>query len=194
LKIATTLLTLAIALGLTACGGGGGEMTAATTASPAATDSAAKPPGHHDPPTGAAAFEVKGGDNSIPEFGSEASEPELQAAATALHAYLDARAARAWSAACSYLSPGIAASLVTQLGGTGKAAGASCPEILATLSAGASPSALREAAVAKVAALRMEADHGFLLFHGARGVDYFMPMTREGGAWTIAAVAPSAMP
>jgi hypothetical protein len=145
-------------------------------------------PTHHDSATGAAQFETKAGDNSIQEFGSEAGSSDFAAAATALHGYLDARAAAAWAAACSYLSPGIAASLA-QLGGGG--GGASCPEVVAGLSVPGA--ALSEAAEAEVAALRIEGDRAFLLFHGAHGADYFMPMAHEGGAWKVAAIAPSAI-
>lgn len=217
------VVTLVVALALAACGDGGGETTAATTTTPTTGDAAAKPqaqsgghesqsqqgkgatrrghsapgdtsasftpPAHHDSQTGAAAFEVKGGDNSIQEFGAEASEAEFQQAASALHGYLDARAAGAWSAACSYLLPDVSVSLA-ELGGE---EGRSCPKALASLSAGISPADLREAAEVEVAALRTEGDHGFLLVHGAAGVDYFMPMAGEGGDWKVAAIAPSAI-
>jgi hypothetical protein len=202
-SIAVALLTAAAALALVACGSGGGETTAAapagTTASkqpaqPAADDTSASftPHAHHDPPTGVGPFEAKGGDNSIQEFGAEADASDFEATATALHGYLDARAAGAWRAACSYMSPGVAKSLAQLNGGSG--AGASCPEIIASLSAAVPAAALREAADAEAGALRTEGDRAFLLFHGAHGLDYFMPMAAEEGSWKVAAVAASAMP
>jgi hypothetical protein len=158
---------------------------------PAAGDTSASftPPTHHDYASGAAPFETKGGDNSIQEFGAEGSGSDFEAAATALHGYLDARAAGAWRDACSYLSPAVLASLA-QLGSGG---GASCPETVASLSAGVPAAALEEAAEAQVGALRIEGDRAFLLFRGAHGSDYFMPMVREGGAWKVAAIAASAV-
>lgn len=150
------------------------------------------PKPHHDSGGGAAQFESKGGDNSIQEYGSEAGSSEFEAAAAALHGYLDARAAGAWSAACSYMAPGVSASLGQLAGGeTGEAA---CPEILASLSAGIPPAALREAAVANAGALRIEGGSALLLFRGSQGVNYFMPMSSAGGGWKIAAIAPSAVP
>ncbi len=149
------------------------------------------PPVHRDSGGGAKQFETRGGDNSVQEFGAEASGPDFEAAATALHGYLDARAAGAWRDACSYMSPGVAASL-SQLA-SGESGKAGCPEILASLSTGLPPAVLREAARADVGALRTEGDRGFLLFEGAEGVNYFMPMTMESGSWKVAAIAPSAL-
>jgi hypothetical protein len=162
--------------------------------SPATDDTSASftPPAHQDSPTGAAPFEAKGGDNSIQEFGAEADTSDFEAAATALHGYLDARAAGAWRDACSYMSSATAKSLA-QLGG-GSGGGASCPEALASLSAAVPAAALREAAEADVGALRSEGDRAFLLFHGAHGIAYFMPMAAEDGTWKVAAIASSAIP
>lgn len=149
------------------------------------------PPAHHDSAQGAAQFEAKGGDNSIEEFGAEAHESEFAAAAAALHGYMDSRAAGAWRDACSYMAHGFGASLA-QL--SGEAGGGNCPTALAALSAGIPRASLRDAAQADVASLRSEGDGGFLLFRGARGVAYFIPMTKEGSAWKVAALAPSTLP
>jgi hypothetical protein len=171
----------------------GGDGSKGSGSGPAAGDTSASftPPAHRDSATGAAAFETKGGDNSIQEFGAEGSGSDFEAAATALHGYLDARAAGAWRDACSYMSPGVVTSLAQFSGGSG--GGASCPETLASLSAGVPAAALEEAAEAEVGALRIEGDRAFLLFHVAHGSDYFMPMAREGGAWKVGAIAASAV-
>jgi hypothetical protein len=210
---------IAAVLGLAACGGGstastartatGGEATA-TTASPAAKNGS--PPGRagHDKASsggsapsgasggssasgGAAAFETKGGDNSIQRSGSAASSTELGQAAAVLHGYLDARAAGAWGRACSYLAAGVASQLSQLAAGAKGKAAPSCSKLLATLSAGVPPAALREAAIARPGALRVRGSGAFLLYHGARGTDYFMPMAREGGRWKVAALAASAL-
>jgi hypothetical protein len=36
-----------------------------------------------------------------------------------------------------------------------------------------------------VGALRIEGDHGFVLYHGPGGEPYAMPMVMEGGAWKV---------
>jgi hypothetical protein len=150
------------------------------------------PPEHHDSGGGSAQFEAKGGDNSIQRYGGEVSAAEFTAAAAALHAYLDARAARAWAAACSYMRAGLTSQLAAMSGGGGKKM--PCAKVLAALSAGLPPQALREAAVADAGALRANGQTGFLLFKGAHETDYFMPMAREDGEWKVGALAPSAMP
>lgn len=216
------LAALVLTLGLAACGSGGSPSTTSTGAgtetfggrpaqsveeganAPGGGSSRArqprhagaqpehpafKPRPHHDSGGGAAQFEAEGGDNSIEEFGGEGSGSDFDEAAAALHGYLDARAARAWSGACGYLAAGVGRMLVEQLGG-GKG---SCAEVLAGISAGVPESALREAAVADVGSFRAEGDSGYLLFHGAGGSAYFIPMAREGGRWKVAALAASGL-
>jgi hypothetical protein len=160
------------------------------SASAAGTGSHFVPPTHHDSPSGSAQFKTKGGDNSIQGYGAEGGESEFAQAAKALHGYLDARAASAWGAACSYMAPGVAESL-GQLSESSDSR--SCAKVLASLSAGVPAAALREAAIADVAALRVEGENGFLLFHGAHHQDYFMPMRQVAGTWKVAALAPSAL-
>jgi hypothetical protein len=110
-----------------------------------------------------------------------------------MHGYLDNRAAGRWSAACSQLADSVAAQFAELAGSTGGKAAPSCAQTLAALSAGIPAAALREVAIADVGAFRVDGDQGFLLFHGAQGVDYFMPMIREGDEWKVAAIAPSAL-
>lgn len=148
------------------------------------------PPTHHDSGGGAKQFETGGGDNSIQEFGAEPSSEEFDEAAGTFHAFLDARAARAWAAACERLAPQVSESLVEGLGST-RGAGSSCAEILAGLTGAVPAATLREAAVADVGAFRVEGERGFIIFRGADGQPYFMPMARQGGRWKVAAIAPS---
>jgi hypothetical protein len=210
---ATTALMLVFAVGCGSAGGGAstGEPGSASTAAtppnttPAAqgAPSAGSANGESDfgpAPKSAAAqsasarhdsapFETKGGDNSIQESGSEASSSELDQAAVVLHGYLDSRAAGSWGRACTFVTPGLIASMRQLAGGAG--AKLSCPKLFASLSAGLPAAALREAAIAEVGALRVKGDSAFLLFHGAHGADYFISMVREGGEWKVAALAPS---
>jgi hypothetical protein len=153
-------------------------------------DTAPAPPvEHHDSGGGAAQFKTKSADNSIQEFGSEASDSERDRAAEVLHGFLDARAARDWQGACSYMSAGLTGSLealVARAPQGEKPEG--CAEILAALSAGVPDQALKGVAKADVGSLRSEGDRGFLLYHGAHGEDYAMPMAIEGGAWKVGAL------
>lgn len=218
---AALIISLLLAIFALGCGGdSGGEGSASSSAggipdtAPAqgkgdqipASDAEASKPGARqgnrqqvakdssEKPSGAAAFKTPGADNSIQEFGNEASSAELARAAAVLHAYLEARAEGEWKVACDQLAPGLTKSLgalgaAAQKGGSAPAP--SCPKLLAGLSAGIAPSTLRESALAEVGALRTQGAQGFLLFHGAHDSDYFMPMAREGDVWKVAAIAPS---
>ena len=65
-------------------------------------------PKHHtDSGGGSKQVEVKGGDNSVQEFGGEADTSELDKAATALHNFLDARVESNWAATCTYMSKAV---------------------------------------------------------------------------------------
>jgi hypothetical protein len=147
---------------------------------------AAKP--HHDSGGGSQQFRVKGGDNSVQEFGAEAGGSELEEAAAALHGFLDARAAKEWVKACTYLAVSVTGSLQKLAGGSKRLTDRSCGVVLKALS-GIPQSTLEELAEADVGAMRVEGDRSFLLYHGAQDTDYAIPMTREGNAWKVAALA-----
>jgi hypothetical protein len=213
LALAATLL----ALFLSACGGGSATSSAAkaaagepTTAPAAERRQAGR--GHRTPHNqaarivvvphskvaplrvsggGSGQFRVQGGDNSIQEYGAEADRSELVQAAEAAHGYLLARAERDWARACGYLSGRQTAQLQQLASSSPQLKGRGCAAILAALLAEASASALREAAAVDAASLRAEGRQAFLLYHGTGDTGYFVPMTKEGAAWKVAAVEPS---
>jgi hypothetical protein len=145
-------------------------------------------PAHEDSGGGTEQFRVPGGDNSVQEFGSEASSSEFEEAAAALHAFLDARAAGDWATACDYLAADIVASF-EQLADSQQQDGASCPQLLRGLSGPSTAKARKEAAIADVGSIRVEGERGFALYHGVGGVDYAISMTREDGGWKVATLA-----
>lgn len=159
----------------------------------AAQKAAFTPKPHHDSGGGSGQFRTKGGDNSIQEYGDEPSRAVFDEAAAVLHDFLDARAAGAWRSACQRLAGSVVTGLVQQLAGQANGGPGHCAEILAALSSGAPPAVLREAAQADVGALRVKGESGFLLFRGAHGESFLMPMRREGGHWKVAAVAASSL-
>jgi hypothetical protein len=153
---------------------------------PAKLPPAQPPNAHHDSGGGTAQFATKEGDNSIQESGTEGSASETQAAAAVLHAYLDARVAHRWDDACFYLSAGYAATVEAFAERYAKGKGVkSCAEVLEGLASGSSQQALVATARADVGALRIEGDHGFLLYRAPGGEPYAMPMVLEGGAWKV---------
>jgi hypothetical protein len=147
-----------------------------------------------------ASFRQSGGDNSIPDYGREAPDPERQRAEVALATFLRARAKGEWSLVCT----GLASTTRRQLegfargsksGAAGSAAGAtrSCAKVLAALSRG--PASIRaDTLTGGLAVLRVQGAIAFALWHGPGGSKYVMPMRNEGGAWKATEFAPLPYP
>lgn len=158
------------------------------------------PKQHEDSGGGSAPFRVEGGDNSVQEFGSEAGSTELEAAATALHNFLDARAQEAWASACSFLAASVQESLeafaararevAAKEGNTDPPVATDCAGILGTLTPRASLPELREeAAKANVRSLRIEGDRAFVIYTALKGNVIAIPVTREAGEWKVGSLA-----
>jgi hypothetical protein len=144
---------------------------------------------HDDSGGGSEQFRVKGGDNSVQEFGSEASEPEFDEAAAAVHGFLDARAGGDWATACSFLAGDVADSLKQLTGTSKRLQGRGCAGILEALSQGVPKSALRAAAVADIGSLRIEGDRAFVIYRGTQDTVFAMPLKQEDGRWKVASLA-----
>ncbi len=168
--------------------GSGGKKGKSSASAEAKEASKFVPKHHTDSGGGSKQFIVKGGDNSVQEFGSEADTSELDEAATALHNFLDARAERNWAAACTYMSQTLIESLETLAAHTKELKG--CAEILGKLTNPAAMGNLRtEAAQADVGSLRIEGERAFIIYTGTDKAILAMPMANEGGTWKVASLA-----
>lgn len=136
---------------------------------------------------GSGQFRVKGGDNSIQEFGEEASESELEEAAKALHDFYVARAREEWRRACANLSQAVAGQL-EKLAEQAKQGGTSCPAALAAITPGLPPKVARETTAVDAGSLRREGDRGFLIYRDGEGTVYAINMADEDG-WKVGALA-----
>lgn len=152
-------------------------------------DSADAPVQHDDSGGGSTQYRVKGGDNSVQEFGSEADEEEFDEAAAAVHGFFDARIRGDWEAACSYLASDVTASLKQITGNSKELQGADCATVLETISQGAPQSAFKAAAVADIGSLRVEGGRAFVLYRGSGGTVFAMPMKNEDGSWKLGSLA-----
>jgi hypothetical protein len=147
------------------------------------------------PGGGSAQFRVKGGDNSVQEFGAEAGEAELREAAEAVHAFYVARVASEWSRACALLSEAQIESLEKFAAESPEVHGTGCPAALAALTKQASPSLARQLTTVDAAALRRESEQAFLIYTGPPGKTvYAMPLRREVGAWKLSALNGAVLP
>lgn len=137
---------------------------------------------------GSGQYRVKGGDNSIQDFGEESDESELEEAAASLHEFLVARAEEGWSTACSHLAK-TAAQQLQQLASSGKLSGAGCAGILAALTPSLPAKVQKESTIVDAGSLRTEGEQAFLIYRGAEGTVYAISMTQESGTWKVGALA-----
>jgi hypothetical protein len=148
------------------------------------------PKRHDDSGGGSKQYVVKGGDNSVQEFGKEAPSGEFDAAATALHNFLDARAEGNWAAACNYMSKGAREGFEKLAERAESIEDKSCGGILEKLTNPAAKQALKEeAAKADAGSLRVEGDRSFVIYTAGEKTILAMPMAHEGGAWKVAGLA-----
>ena len=164
---------------------GGGE---GSSGGPSASEFVPKQ--HSDSGGGSTQFKVKGGDNSVQEFGAEADAPELDAAAVALHNFLDARAEGNWAAACKYMSKGVVESFEKLAEQAKQVEVTSCAGILEKITNPAAKASMKaEAEKANVGSLRIEGEQAFVIYTGIDGTVLAMPMANEGGDWKVASLA-----
>lgn len=168
-------------------GDSGGESPDSSSA-PDASDFTPKQ--HSDSGGGSDQFIVKGGDNSIQEFGDEADSSEFEEAATAVHNFLDARAELNWAAACEYMSSGIVESF-KQLASKAQGAGETdCASVLEALTNPAAKASMKaEAEQADIGSLRIEDERAFVIYTGLENTIFAMPMASEDGDWKVASLA-----
>ena len=148
------------------------------------------PEHHSDSGGGSQQFVQKGGDNSVQEFGEEADSSEFNAAAVALHDFLDARAQGNWAAACQYMSKSTIESFEKLVAQAKQVEDKSCGGILEKLTNPAAKDAMKaEAEKADVGSLRIEGEQAFVIYAGTDGIVLAMPMANEGGDWKVASLA-----
>lgn len=138
---------------------------------------------------GSEQFRVKGGDNSIQDFGEESGESELEGAATSLHDFLVARAEEDWPTACAHLAKTVKQQLKQLTSQSGKLSGAGCTGILAALTPPLPAKAQEESTIVDAGSLRTEGEQAFLIYRGAEGKAYAIPMKPEAGAWKVGGLA-----
>jgi hypothetical protein len=203
---------VALALALGGCGGGGGNDHSNSTAASTGTTGTETLPaqsGKQKPAesstTGASedSFTLgspsdvprtEGGDNSIQDFGSEASTADRVAAGRALAAYYEALAKGDTEEACAMLTSSTRQRIdqtleqLRQQGGSGNALLEGCPQALklsADVGSGGSPR-LR---LSELLSLRQQDEQSFLIYKAGDGKLYAMPMGQEGTEWKVGGVS-----
>lgn len=126
----------------------------------------------------------KQGDNSIQTWGLEGSSAERAHLTAIVQAYLEARAARDWEAACSRLAAKVRAEQSRFAGG------ASCAEAMESFATDASDASLAQEADIDVLSARIGGGYAFVIYRRSGGV-YAMPLVPEDGTWRLLLVTPN---
>jgi hypothetical protein len=199
-KLLGVLLIAGALLGALVAGcGSGGSDTSSDSSSPASTSesSTADDSTSSSDETGASAEFIKpggkaGGNKEIAEFGQEGDDAEREAASAVLEENLEARASGDWAGQCSSL----AAEAIASLAKAPEAGGGPCEKSLETLAQPIAKTKLVRAntMTEPVAALRVEGNRAFALYHGTNGVNYVMPMNKDGGEWKVGAIQEQKLP
>lgn len=122
---------------------------------------------------------------SIRDFGSELTGTEARQAAAVLRAYLDARAERRWTRACSYLAEPIRRLLELATARSKRLPGTDCSDLIA--SATRKLPAPERAALDRVTvdSVRADGDRGYVLYQAPGDGERAMPIRAEGGSWKL---------
>lgn len=134
---------------------------------------------------GSEQYRVKGGDNSIQDYGEESDESELEAAAEAVHGFYVARAEEDWAGACSYLAKSMVAQLEQLAGQSPQLEDSGCAAVLRAFTRPLPASVRRETTVVDAGSLRREDERGFLIYYDSEHKPYAMALEDEGGSWKL---------
>jgi hypothetical protein len=154
----------------------------------AASRRSASSPGAHHPRSTKASPTGKRG---IKAYGVEATSAQRARALVALRAYLEARAHREWSRACSYLAPPLRRQALALTAGS---AARSCAAAYAVLYGHGPASALADPLSGGLLAFRIHGRRGVAAFRAPAGTGYVMPMVSEAGSWRVTQLAPVSYP
>jgi hypothetical protein len=148
---------------------------------------------------GSGQFRERGADNSVEEYGHEASRSELEQAASEVHAYLVARAEKAWGAACAHSSEalkhrieGVVEFSTEASGRPARTVPKGCAGMMGNLAPGEPPVADTpyKATTLIAGSLRVEGEVGFLFFN-VHSEGRKLIVAREGGRWKPAGLLPT---
>jgi hypothetical protein len=142
---------------------------------------------------GSAQFTVKGGDNSIQEFGAESDESELEEAAETVHSFFVARATGDWEGACGYLAKTVTQQLEQLAASSTSLKDKGCASFLEAFTSKLSASEWQEATTVDAGSLRQEGEQAFLIYYGAGKTTYAMPLSVEDGQFKVGALSGDAL-
>lgn len=175
-------VALVVAMTLVAGCGSSGSSGAETTAKQEALYPWLKGPSRE--------FLIRDGDNAVQTFGREATDAEREQASRVIHAWMKARAAKAWKRDCSYFSRRYIHELVaTDATKVSRGKVKTCPQALAFFGPEASGNYKNNLA-GPIDSLRVGEGHGYAQYHGNDGHDWVIAVDREHGKWWVSIASP----
>jgi hypothetical protein len=129
---------------------------------------------------------------NIEHAGEEAGATDRAAVTSTVQGFLKARAAGDWARACSLMTASTKQNLVFFLSERLKSR--DCTKLLAELTATTPPKTLAKDERIQVTGVRVDGDRGFVLYSDANGTASDFPVTREGNAWKVGAIAGTRIP
>lgn len=188
-RLLSGLVVLALIIGAIGCGG-----DASTGAGVEETAGEGRP---YPWVEGAAReFLIPTGDNTVQIFGDEASAGEREKASRVIHAWMKARVAEDWATDCRYFSREYRKALVLDANGVTEGRVKTCPQALeyfGDAASGTSGNTLTgpiDSLRVKDAPTGQGEKEAFAQWHGPKGLDWVLPMTREDGVWKVAIASP----
>ena len=181
--VAASLVAAFLSGAVSACGGSSGSSSTDVPTGPLRVTGG-----------GVGRYRERGADNSIEEYGHEASRAELEQAATNVHAYLVAWVDKDFGVACSLSSKLLKQHLKGVFELSRKSPNQGFAQMLEAVARGEAPLADTpyEATEVDASSLRVEGRTGFLFFSSA-GEGHQLEVLREGGTWRNKALLPSAL-
>ena len=128
-------------------------------------------------------------DSATLDFGEEASEAEREEGADAVQAYLTARAAGDWPAACSQLSRSVLTKVERLAISSTSLEDKSCPSFLGAFTQ-LTAKERKDIREMDAGSLRQRGKQGYLIYYGSGEIVYAMPLDREGDVWKVASLSP----
>ncbi len=130
---------------------------------------------------------TKGGDNSIQEYGTEATSAERVEVSSIVQDYLSTQAAGSWGTACSYLWSPVRERM--QSLGESAGSGQGCAEAMAGALSKMSQAELQKRAEINVLSMRTQGERAFVIYRDGSGEPFNLPLIHQDGEWKITTLA-----
>lgn len=130
-------------------------------------------------------FLVAGEDNAVQTFGSEATKGEREAASRVIEAWIRAREKKNWRKGCRYLSKETQVYLARSGTLLSQRKVKTCAKGWAIVAAQNPVPPRKNNMDGPIDSLRIREKYGYAQYHGSDGLDWIVPVMREGGTWKV---------